>query len=687
MRADQSHVASRGGGAGWPGRRRQRGSFAVMAAIWIAIAIIVLGVIDIGRFYAERRQMQAAADLASLSAVSQVAADQTCVAAKAAVQQVATPSANSVPANATISVTCGVWAAPQAGSSSATFTRISGDQLATNGQCDGLSAGTATGAAANAVCVTVSEPVTGIFRSGAVGASAIAKATPTDTFTLTTSLLSLNGGLANKLLQALTGSPNVLSLNAVDYQGLAQVNLKLGNILANLPVGTSTSVLNGTVTLGQLANAMVQAATQQNLAGLNLNVLNAIVAGLCTSNVCGGPQIALGQLVSAAVSGGSSAVDASVNAFGLLSTALQVANGTNPIIIKSFLVQTPTALAPLLNMTVSASVSLAGTPPATATGPAGPSSCGTSNCTTNTSTAQGQVLLSTKISLLSTCSDGSLVYSGNACSNGSAPVPVAAVNLPVSAYVAPAAAGLPSVTCTANTKTATVNTQTGVLVAMIGGSPPTTQPSLQVPSGPPTYTPDGNSIQLLSVSVGSLLNLTGLTNAPLLGPLLQPILALVGLNSLTAQISLKTGKLVVPIANQNTAPLTFTYSMATTPPTLASSAYACPASSTSNPYMLCVGTDQFLAPATQSLLNNSLSLKLSANGGLTAALTLLLNPLLDTLTGPLLSLLSPILIPLVMQPLDSLLTSVTGLLGLGLGNAYVTNAPDAIKCGDPMLVK
>jgi hypothetical protein len=155
-----------------------------------------------------------------------------------------------------------------------------------------------------------------IFRSGTtISASAIAKSTPTDTFTLSSSLASLNGGLANQLLQLLTGSPNALTLNAVDYQGLAQVNLKLAGILANLPVGSSTSVLNGTVTLGQLANAMIQAATQQNVASVKLNVLNAITAGLCSAGACGGPTIALNQLVSVATATGSSAVDASVNAF------------------------------------------------------------------------------------------------------------------------------------------------------------------------------------------------------------------------------------------------------------------------------------------------------------------------------------------------------------------------------------
>ena len=670
MRANQSRVGRRYG-TGGPARQRQHGSIAIMAAIWLSVAVIVLSGIDIGRFYSERRHMQAAADLAALSSVMKASADTTCSAAKTAAQQVASPTANSVPANATVSVTCGVWTAPQTSGGAATFTPTAGDPI--NGQCGGLSAGPAgstTGQSANAVCVSVSEPVTGFFRGvKPISASAMAKSTPTDTFTLTTSLAALNGGLANQLLQTLTGSPNALSLNAVDYQGLAQVNLKLAGILANLPVGSSTAVLNGSVTLGQLANALVQAATQQNLVGANLNVLNAIVVALCSGSVCGGPQIALNQLVSAAVANGSSAVDASVNALGLLSTALQVANGTNPVAIPNITVQTPTALAPLLNATVSGSVALAGTPPATASGPPGPSNCGTSNCLTNTSTAQGNVFLNTSISLLSTCSNGSLVYPGGTCPSGKA-TPLAAVQLPITAYVAPAKAGLASVTCSANgTKSATVNVQTGVVAVYLGGAA-NTPINLNAPSGyaPSTAPP----ITLVSVNLQSLLNLLNL------GGLISGLTTLVNvltfgaldLTQISVNINLTPGQLTIPVANQTPTPLTFTYP-----------------GSPASPYMLSVGTDQFLSPAVQSALNSGLSVQLTANSGLLSLLGLVVTPVLNVVLGPILSALGTTLVPLLLQPIDSLLTSVTGLLGLSLGNAYVTNTPDSIKCGNPMLVQ
>nr|WP_275921867.1 pilus assembly protein TadG-related protein [Burkholderia sola] len=685
MRADQSHTARRGS-AGRPGISRQRGSVAIMATIWVLVAIIVLGAIDVGHFYAERRRMQAAADLAALSAVSQVTTDATCQAARTAASQIANPATNALPAGSKVSVSCGIWTAPQGGGS-AQFTRVSGDTISGN-QCAGLSAGTVNGQSTNAVCVTVTEPVDGIFRGGVtIGGSAIAKSVPTDTFTLTTSVAALNGGLANQLLKALTRSnDNALNLQLVDYQGLAQVNLKLAGILANLPVGTSTGVLNGTVTLGQLANAAVQAATQQSVAAANLKVLNALVIALCPGGVCGGPQIALGQLVSAATATGSSAVNASVNALGLLSTALQIANGTNSVDIPSVTVQTPTALSPLLNVTVSGSVKLGANPPSTASGPPGPLNCGTSDCATSTSTAQGNVFLNTSISLLSSCPTGGLVFPGGSCPSGS-PTPLAAVQLPITAYVAPATAGLASVSCSADgTKSATVNVQTGVVAVYIGGSS-STKINLSAPSG---YSPDGGAapIPLVSVNLSSLLNLLNLGGlSSTLAALIKTLtLGIVDLNAISVNIGLRPGQMTtVPVANQSPTPLLFSY------PGSQSSAAPNPPS----PYTLGTGTDQFLSPAVTGITNNGLTVSLTlGDSGLLGALKALgidlsgvLSQLLSNLLGPLLSALGNTLVPLLLQPIDSLLTSVTGLLGLSLGNAYVTNTPDSIKCGNPMLVQ
>lgn len=163
------------------------------------------------------------------------------------------------------------------------------------------------------------------------------------------------------------------------------------------------------------------------------------------------------------------------------------------------------------------------------------------------------------ISLLSTCSNGSLVFPGGTCPSGKA-TPLAAVQLPVTAYVAPATAGLASVTCSANgTKSATVNVQTGLLAVYLGGSA-NTPINLKAPSG---YTASGSAtpITLVSVNLQSLLNLLNL------GGLISGLTTLVDvltlgaldLTEISVNINLTPGQLTIPVANQSPTPLVFTY--------------------------------------------------------------------------------------------------------------------------------
>ena len=46
--------------------RRQHGAIAVLAVIWLSLAIAALGAIDVGNVYFVRRQLQRTADLAAV---------------------------------------------------------------------------------------------------------------------------------------------------------------------------------------------------------------------------------------------------------------------------------------------------------------------------------------------------------------------------------------------------------------------------------------------------------------------------------------------------------------------------------------------------------------------------------------------------------------------------------------------
>ncbi|MFP3570866.1 TadG family pilus assembly protein, partial [Paraburkholderia sp. SIMBA_030] len=80
----------------------------------------------------------------------------------------------------------------------------------------------ASGTPLNAVQVVASRPVPFLFLIGQardLSASAVAQATNISSFSLSTSVASLSGGLLNGLLNGLLGTS--LNLDVGSYQGLA----------------------------------------------------------------------------------------------------------------------------------------------------------------------------------------------------------------------------------------------------------------------------------------------------------------------------------------------------------------------------------------------------------------------------------------------------------------------------------
>ncbi|XQM32784.1 pilus assembly protein TadG-related protein [Burkholderia gladioli] len=54
------------------GRRRERGSFAVMAAVFLVVIAAIFGVLDVGNTYLQRRDLQQIADMAAAAGVQRV---------------------------------------------------------------------------------------------------------------------------------------------------------------------------------------------------------------------------------------------------------------------------------------------------------------------------------------------------------------------------------------------------------------------------------------------------------------------------------------------------------------------------------------------------------------------------------------------------------------------------------------
>ncbi|MGU7769334.1 TadG family pilus assembly protein [Burkholderia sp. MR1-5-21] len=284
-----------------PRRRGQRGAVAVMAAVWVLVAIVILMSIDVGNLYFQRRDLQRIADMAAVAAVARInQTDTNCTNVKTNAQNSATANdKNAVgtgsPASGQdqINTTCGRWDPPTVQSSAS--------------PPPNYYVSPATVFPINAAQVTMTRNMTYTFMGlfGGLGAaptkisaSATARATNIDSFSVAGGLLSLgsttcgttgvadwsSNGLLNILLGSLLGSGSALNLTVGCYGALASANIRLGDLATSLNAGTPSGLVNTTVSVSSLLNASVQALNKNAAANVNLAdataALNLIIRSL-----------------------------------------------------------------------------------------------------------------------------------------------------------------------------------------------------------------------------------------------------------------------------------------------------------------------------------------------------------------------------------------------------------------------
>lgn len=313
---------------------RQRGSMTVAVVFAVLVAVVLLGVLQLGYGAYMKREMQKAADLAALSAVQvlNLGASADCTRAAAAGRASALanlPNILDTFTAADLTVTCQVWDPARSDATGMHVFEAAGGQ------------------AYNAVRVTVRKQLANLVPGvGGVTASAQAVATrtpPVAAFTVGSRLLRLErGGLLSQLLATAGASPS--QLDVLDAAGLANVAITPAGLLEalGLPLSAATGVgtpeqlaaLNS-LTLGQLLNATLSVIDKQGTASADVallrNAINTVLA-LMPLNL---PVKLLGDggVLDLHVVGGdaSAALQAEVNARNLLETALVIANGSNLI--------------------------------------------------------------------------------------------------------------------------------------------------------------------------------------------------------------------------------------------------------------------------------------------------------------------------------------------------------------------
>ncbi|MBU9133103.1 hypothetical protein KTD17_08865 [Burkholderia multivorans] len=314
---------------------------AVVAAIWIAVALIVLGSIDVGNLYFQRRDLQRVADMTALAAVQSVndlcpQTDTTVTASgsnavvTAAYRGAALNGFDAQASGNSMSVACGRWDVSDYGASAGYF-------------------GTATNQL-NAVRVVATKTVPLFFIGPprTISAASTAKASNIDTFSIGTTLAMFgsnqdcagnsvsadqrNTGLVNALLGALLNTS--LSLNIGSYQALACTRVKVGDLVkAQVGAGTVDQLLATKLTLNQLVSVMVTALKNTSVANLGIysSASSAALDTLAHLTLPGG-QIPIGDssnapgLLSLGIANTQAAADASVSLLDLLFTAAEIAN-------------------------------------------------------------------------------------------------------------------------------------------------------------------------------------------------------------------------------------------------------------------------------------------------------------------------------------------------------------------------
>ncbi|KWK95515.1 hypothetical protein WM18_11030 [Burkholderia ubonensis] len=314
--------------------RGQRGAVSVLATVWVLVALVTLGAIDIGNLFFQRRDLQRIADLSALAAVQSLdPSDTSCGAANMA-------ALNNARANETSNtVTTG---APARGQDQVAATCGRWDPQVYAGRPAYFAPAASGMTQLNATQVTVTRTMRYSFLGvvsmlgagpGTMSATATARASAIDTFSISATLASVDPVWLNGILSALLGTS--VSLTLADYQALAGANIKLLGISSALGAGTVNGLVDLSVTVPTLIGNLsayvgaLQAGggngpgyvAQLQAASTALGKLAGASVGNTTVVVANAPN----ALLNISLGNPQSGADAQVNLLDLLTTAAQVA--------------------------------------------------------------------------------------------------------------------------------------------------------------------------------------------------------------------------------------------------------------------------------------------------------------------------------------------------------------------------
>ena len=182
---------------------------------------------------------------------------------------------------------------------------------------------------ANAVRITATSRSDNKFMPGAVGLTtqAISMVDQTAMFSVGSRLARLDAGsspILNGVLGQMLGS--TLSLDAVGYNGLADATVSLGDVWAELGLGSADQILNSEVQIEELLTATAQALNDQ---GDPTSVTAAGILGTFSTQLSSAAHFKFGDLLGADTGDPGEAASAHMNVLEMIGMAASLANGTN----------------------------------------------------------------------------------------------------------------------------------------------------------------------------------------------------------------------------------------------------------------------------------------------------------------------------------------------------------------------
>ncbi|KVU41285.1 hypothetical protein WK69_22585 [Burkholderia ubonensis] len=634
--------------------RGQRGAVSVLATVWVLVALVTLGAIDIGNLFFQRRDLQRIADLSALAAVQSLdPSDTSCGAAN-------TAALNNARANETSNtVTTG---APARGQDQVAATCGRWDPQVYAGQPAYFAPAASGMTQLNATQVTVTRTMRYSFLGvvsmlgagpGTMSATATARASAIDTFSISATLASVDPVWLNGILSALLGTS--VSLTLADYQALAGANIKLLGISTALGAGTVNGLVDLSVTVPTLIGNLsayvgaLQAGggdgpgyvAQLQAASTALGKLAGASVGNTTVVVANAPN----ALLNISLGNPQSGADAQVNLLDLLTTAAQVAAYN-----KGHAVSLNTGVTLPLGASGFNVVSLqlqVLNPPSIAVGEAGLLPNGTWR--TQASSAQIGVYLNVQTP--------SIPITGALGLSGLIDLTLSGINLPIYLLVGgPAVASLAATKCGSATtpSTTTIVATPGIAKLCISAPPSGTLNLSNVSTCPPAGT-----LQLLNLQASTLMSPP--VSLGVSASISNPVLQIVGTASSSA-----------PYAGY---PSATPYHFCNAPAGLAT-----PVSCGSG----------WVSPSTASSPNsywttyvNNLGASLgTALGNINLnAITILGVPIP---LGPLLDAIGSLVLQPVLSALDAVLVPILGLLGVQVGQATVHQI--SLTCNAAQLV-